>query len=98
MQSLHLKLISIHMITAKGVAYEVTFKLSRPNTADTVDVARVMHILQQLSGRSGIYTLNGLDIRTREEQGIGACGQDDTANTGINMFLEAIEHHVLTSN
>ncbi len=58
-----------------------------------------MQILQQLRGPSGSgrYALNRLDVRTREEQVIDAWGQDDTANTGINMFLEAVDrHHVPT--
>ena len=69
----------------------VTFKLSETAT-DTVDAGRLVQILQQPSGVADIHTLKRLDIRTGEEQRIGAWGRDDMTNMEINMFREAIDH------
>ena len=56
---------------------------------DTFDAGRLIQILQHIG--SGRYTLNRLDVRTREEQRIGVWGQDDTANTGIDIFAKPLD-------
>jgi len=74
----------------------VTSKLSQTAT-DSVDAGRLMKILRQPSDYRVVYTVDRLDVWTREEQRICGWSQDDMTNTGINMFLEAIDNHVPTS-
>ena len=74
----------------------VTSKLSQSAT-DSVDAGRLMKILRQPSDYRVVYTVDRLDVWTREEQRICGWSQDDMTNTGINMFLEAIDNHVPTS-
>ena len=75
----------------------VTSKLSQSAT-DSVDAGRLMKIPRQPRDYRVIYTVDRLDVWTREEQRICGWSQDDMTNTGINMFLEAIDNHVPTSS